>query len=276
MTKIVKPTVEQLLESGAHFGHKTARANPRMKEYIYGAKDGVSIIDLTLAIDKLHAAIDYAYQLGQDGKILLVVGTKKQARQIVEELAKSANTPYITNHWVGGLLTNFSEIRRNLSRLISLKKEQDQGTLNRYTKKEQLLISRELDKFTRNLGGLTELETIPDALFILDIVADLTAVKEAIRMQLPIIGVCDTNSDPSVIDYPIPANDDGIKSIKLVAEAVINAYKEGKLLAKTNAAKAAAAAENVETVLDPSLSEQVAEVEEELEKEIVEEASVKE
>ena len=279
--------MEEMLEAGVHFGHKTSRANPRMKEFIYGAREGVSIIDLTIAEGELNKAIDFAYKLGQDGKVLLVVGTKKQARAVVEEVAKATETPYITNHWVGGLLTNFSEIHRNLSKLMGLKVEQEKGELVRFTKKEQLLISRKLEKFNRNLGGLTELVVEPDALFVLDTVADQTAVKEAIRMNLPIIGVCDTNANPQMIDYPIPANDDGIKSIRLIAEAIINAYSEGKKLGVANreaavktaelaAAKAIADKEVADkAVLDANLTEQVAIVEEELEKEIVEDSSVK-
>lgn len=266
-----------MLEAGVHFGHKTSRANPRMKEFIYGAKDGVSILDLTLAEGQLSKAIDFARQLGESGKIMLVVGTKKQARPIVEELAKATTTPYITNHWVGGLLTNFSEIYRNLSKLMGLKSEQQKGELSRYTKKEQLLISRKLEKFNRNLGGLVDMTVEPDALFVLDTVTDQTAVKEALRMNMPIIGVCDTNANPQQIDYPIPANDDGIKSIRLIAEAIIKAYAEGKQTA-TDTKAAAKAKEEAATAteLDPQLSEQVAVVEEELEKAIVEEASAKE
>jgi small subunit ribosomal protein S2 len=278
MSKITKPSMEEMLEAGVHFGHKTSRANPRMKEFIYGAREGVSIIDLTIAEGELNKAIDFAYKLGQDGKVLLVVGTKKQARAVVEEVAKATETPYITNHWVGGLLTNFSEIHRNLSKLMGLKIEQEKGELVRFTKKEQLLISRKLEKFNRNLGGLTELTVEPDALFVLDVVADQTAVKEAIRMNLPIIGVCDTNANPQMIDYPIPANDDGIKSIRLIAEAIINAYAEGKKSAVATREEAAKIEEKAavdKEVLDANLTEQVAIVEEELEKEIVEDSSVK-
>jgi small subunit ribosomal protein S2 len=278
MSKITKPSMEEMLEAGVHFGHKTSRANPRMKEFIYGAREGVSIIDLTIAEGELNKAIDFAYKLGQDGKVLLVVGTKKQARAVVEEVTKATETPYITNHWVGGLLTNFSEIHRNLSKLMGLKIEQEKGELVRFTKKEQLLISRKLEKFNRNLGGLTELTVEPDALFVLDVVADQTAVKEAIRMNLPIIGVCDTNANPQMIDYPIPANDDGIKSIRLIAEAIINAYAEGKKSAVATREEAAKIEEKAavdKEVLDANLTEQVAIVEEELEKEIVEDSSVK-
>lgn len=281
MSKLNKPSMEEMLEAGVHFGHKTSRANPRMKEFIYGAREGVSIIDLTIAEGKLNAAIIFANQLGQDGKVLLVVGTKKQARTVVEELAKATETPFITNHWVGGLLTNFSEIHRNLTKLMGLKVEQQKGELSRFTKKEQLLISRKLEKFNRNLGGLTELAVEPDALFVLDVVADQTAVKEALRMNLPIIGVCDTNANPQMIDYPIPANDDGIKSIRLIAEAIINAYGEGKKSAVATQAAikskelsdAKEAADKLE--LDANLSEQVAVVEEEIEKALVEDSSVK-
>lgn len=228
MANIHVPSMQELLEAGSHFGHKVSRGHPKMSRFIYGARDGVHIIDLASSEAKLKEAANFAYELGKSGKVLMVIGTKKQAKQVVEELSVEANTPFLTSHWVGGLLTNFDELKKNFKKLQDLEKEKVAGTLTRYTKKEQLLITRKLEKFKKELGGVADLESIPTALFVLDTVADKTAVNEANKMNLKIIGVTDTNSNPDLVDYPIPANDDGIKSIKIVAQTILNAYSQGK------------------------------------------------
>ena len=222
------PTMQDLLGAGVHFGHQVRRGHPKMKPFIYGARDGVHIIDLAKSEEKLKEAVEFAHNLGKEGKVLLVVGTKKQAREIVESLAKEVETPFIVSRWVGGLLTNFDEIKKNINRLNDLKDEKAKGTLSRYTKKEQLLIDRDLIKFDRDFGGVAKMDKVPDAMFIVDAVSDKVAVKEARSKGLVIVGFADTNSDPNNLDYPIPANDDGIKSIKLISEAVIRAYGEGQ------------------------------------------------
>ncbi len=233
------PTMQELLEAGVHFGHKVSRAHPRMSSYIYGARDGVSIIDLAKSEEKLKEAVEFVHELGKSGGVLLVVGTKKQAKEIVETLAKEAGAAYLTSHWLGGLLTNFDEIKKNLNKIVSLKEQKEKGTLQR-NKKELLLISRKIEKFERDFGGVAILEKAPEAMFIVDAVSDLTAVMEGYklgvsqRMQYPdkkgikLVGFADTNSNPSLLDYPIPANDDGIKSIKIICETILNAYAEGK------------------------------------------------
>lgn len=271
------PTMQQLLEAGVHFGHQVRRGNPRMKQFIYGARDGVHIIDLAKSEEKLKEAVEAAYNLGKDGKVLLLIGTKKQSRDIIEDLAKEANTPYITSHWIGGLLTNFDEVRRNIKRLNDLKDEQDKGTLSRYTKKEQLLISKKLQKYQSEFGGISDMGAVPDALFIVDAVADQTAVREAVRMNIPIIGFSDTNANPDYLDYPIPANDDGIKSIRLISETVIKAYIEGKKEAGVRVARAVekAAEDKKAEELDSKVAEEAAAIEEEVEQKIVDEASGK-
>ncbi len=236
---ITVPSMQEMLEAGVHFGHKVSRGNPKAKRYIFGARDGIQIIDLEKSEAKLKEAAEFANKLGREGKLLLVVGTKKQAREIVNEATKDQEIPYLSARWVGGLLTNFDEIRKTFRKLNDLRKEQIAGTLSRYTKKEQLLIGRKVEKFVRELGGVAELSKVPDALFILDIVSDITAVKEATRLKLPMIGLADTNSNPDLVDYPIPANDDGIKSIKLLAETIINAYTEGRKGHRADVAKAA-------------------------------------
>lgn len=225
---ITTPTMQDLLGAGVHFGHKVSRAHPKMKGYIYGARDGVSILDLAKSEEKLNEATKAAYELGKNGKVLLLVGTKKQAREIVEELAHEVDTPFLTYRWIGGVLTNFDEIKKNIRKLVELKDLDKKGQLAHYTKKERLLITRKLEKFERDMGGVAAIDVVPDAIFIVDPVSDQTAVKEATRMGLKILGFSDTNADPNWFDYPIPANDDGIKSIKIVCETVIRAYGQGK------------------------------------------------
>lgn len=222
------PSMQDLLSAGVHFGHQVRRRHPKMDAFIYGARDGVHIIDLAKSEEKLKDAADFVFNLGKKDGVLLVVGTKKQAKEIVRELAMEVNTPYITERWVGGLLTNFDEIRKNIKKLIDLKKEKEAGTLSRYTKKEQLLIDRQLQKFERNFGGVAGMDKIPDAIFIVDAVVEKTAVKEARSKGVTLVGFADTNADPNLLDYPIPANDDGIKSIKIICEAILKAYGEGK------------------------------------------------
>lgn len=234
--------MQEMLEAGVHFGHKASRGNPKMGKYIYGARDGIHIIDLASSEAKLKEAANFVNQLAKDGKTMLVVGTKKQAREVIAKLAQEANLPYLNQHWVGGLLTNFDEIRKNITKLNGLKKEQQEGTLSRYTKKEQLLIGRKLEKFELEMGGIANMEKLPEAIFILDTVSDSIAVREARRVGMTIVGVSDTNANPDDLDYPIPANDDGIKSIKIIAEAIIEAYKDG--------AKDSEAAKTVETKVE--------------------------
>lgn len=277
------PSMQDMLEAGVHFGHKVSRGNPRMKPYVYAARDGIHIIDLAKSEEKLKEAIKVVNELGKNGGTLLVVGTKKQAREVVEVLSKEAGAYYLNVRWIGGLLTNFDEVRRNIKKLNDLKNEKQAGTLSRYTKKEQLLIARKLEKFDKELGGVAEMDKLPDAIFILDCVADHTAVKEAIKSGVTLIGVSDTNANPDLLDYPIPANDDGIKSIKLVAEAVINAYRDGKKDTAVKAAKQEAkrvadeakAAGQEEVTITPDVLAQAAEIEEEIEKAVVQESERK-
>ena len=274
------PTMQDLLSAGVHFGHKASRAHPKMEEFIYGAREGVDIIDLAKSEEKLQAATDAAYDLGKTGKTLLIVGTKKQAREIIEQLAKEVDTPYLSVRWVGGLLTNFDEIKKNFKRLNGLKEEQAKGELKRYTKKEQLLYSRKLAKYEAELGGVANIEKIPDAMFIVDAVADNTAIVEAQKMNLIILGLCDTNANPNWFSYPVPSNDDGIKAIKIMCETLIRSYGEGKKEAAKNvetAAKKAAEDEaaKVEATLNEKVAEETAVLEEVVEKKVLEESERK-
>jgi small subunit ribosomal protein S2 len=286
MANVSVPSMQDLLTAGAHFGHKVSRAHPKMREYIFGARDGISIIDLEKTEKKLKEAVDQAYKLGKEGKVLLVVGTKKQSKEIAKDLAKEADTPYLVERWVGGMMTNFEEMRKKIRKLSELKEEQEKGQLSRYTKKEQLLLSRRLEKYDREYGGVVEMTKLPDAIFLVDAVSDMTAVKEAQRMNIMLLGLSDTNADPNWFDYPVPANDDGIKSIKIVCEAVIRAYAQGKKEAghKTNPAKAEPTEEKkadekkeekIEEVTPANIEEETAVLEEIVEKKTLEESERK-
>lgn len=284
MATISVPSMQDLLSAGVHFGHKVSRGHPKMKPYVFGARDGIDIIDLARSEEKLKEASQAAYELGKSGGVLLVVGTKKQAKDIVASLAREVGAAYLTAHWIGGVLTNFDEIKKNFKKLTSLKEEQEKGLLNRYTKKEQLLISRKLTKFETEAGGAAQLEKVPEAMFVIDAVSDNTAVKEGLKMGVKMFGISDTNADPNWFDYPIPANDDGIKSIKLICETVLRAYGQGKkelgikneqLRIKEEKAKDAKGTEAGQTELDAAVAEQTAAIEEEVEKATVQDSDRK-
>jgi small subunit ribosomal protein S2 len=275
------PSMQDLLSAGVHFGHKVSRGNPRMKNYLFGARDGVHIINLERAEEKLQEAANAAYEYGKEGKSLLIVGTKKQAQEKVKELALKANASYANIRWVGGLLTNFDEIKRNFKKLNELKEQQDKGQLSHYTKKEQLLISKKLEKFGKELGGVSQMEKIPEVVLVIDAITDLTAVKEANKMSLVVIGLCDSNADPTWFNHPVPANDDGIKSINLITETLVNAYCNGQKEAGVRAAAQKAKEEKEQAKKDAaevasSVDEETAAIEEQVEKQIVKESVSKE
>lgn len=280
------PSSKQLLEAGVHFGHKVSRSHPKMKPYIYGAKDGVQIIDLTLSEKMLKEAMEYVEHLGKEGGTIIFVGTKKQARPIVEELAKEAGAHYLTHRWIGGFLTNWEEIQKNIKRLKDLIEQKEKGELDKYTKKEQLLIDRQINKLTLDFAGVVNLQKIPDALFIIDTVAEKTAVNEAVKLGkadngqvVTVVAIADSNCDPTVIDYPIPGNDDAIKSIRIITEAVAQAYGEGKKSAgkqaireEKKAAKIAQKEADAAVLLENA---EVAAAEEKVEKETLKESERK-
>lgn len=273
---IKTPTLQELLEAGVHFGHQVRRGHPRMRTFIYGARDGVHIVDLTQSEKYLKQAVEAVYELGKMGKALLFVGTKKQARSIVEELAKKLEAPYLTQRWIGGFLTNFEEVKKNIKKLKEFKEQREKGTLLKYTKKEQLLLERQMNKLQRDLGGVLDMDVTPDAIFVVDAVSDEIAVREAYKLGIKVVAIADSNCDPTKIDYPIPGNDDAIKSIKILTEAVASAYGEGKKEAgKIKVAKDKKDAEDkkkADEALPEQLKEEVAEAEEKIEKAAVKEA----
>ncbi len=253
------PSLQELLEAGVHFGHQVRRGHPRMKPYIYGAREGVHIIDLTKSESYLKEASEFVYELGKSGKVLLFVGTKKQARPIIEGLAKKLDAPFLVERWMGGFLTNFEEIKKRIKLLKDLKEQKEKGQLSKYTKKEQLLLDRKMEKLKKDFSGVMDLPGWPDAVFVVDAVSDNIAVKEANRLGIKVVAIADSNCNVSEIDYPIPGNDDAIKSIKILTEAVANAYEEGKKEAGKVAEKAAKDAEKVLRQAQDKKEEDVAE-----------------
>lgn len=271
------PSMQDLLGAGVHFGHQTKRLDPRMLEYIFGARGGVHIINLEHSERLLRQACEYVNKLGSEGKVLLFVGTKKQSQPIIKEAANLSGAPYINYRWIGGLLTNFETIRANIKKLTLLKEEQAKGQLSRYTKKEQLLISRKLEKFEKIWGGVVNMDTLPDAMFVADGVTEKTALTEAAALGIPIVGIADSNSNPSLMAYPIPGNDDATKSIKVLIESVAKAYTQGVEKSQNSKIKNQKSEETktnkMDDLVDAPIAQEAAAVEEELEKEIVQESS---
>ncbi|MDW8351423.1 MAG: 30S ribosomal protein S2 [Anaerolineae bacterium] len=224
--------MKALLETGVHFGHRTKRWNPKMKPYIFTERNGVHIIDLQQTI----VAIDEAAALIRDivarGGTVLFIGTKRQAQEPIMTQAQRAGQPYITERFMGGTLTNWRTIKSRLDRLAELEAMRERGELERFTKKEALLLTREIERLNRRMGGIKNMRRLPDALFIVDVGREANAVKEANRLGIPVIAMVDTNCDPDGVDYVIPANDDAIRAIKLIVEAMANAALEGLALRK--------------------------------------------
>jgi small subunit ribosomal protein S2 len=221
-------TIKQLLEAGVHFGHHSRRWNPKMKPFIFGKKHGIFIIDLEKSLERMRLAYDAVRNITESGRDVLFVGTKQQARPIIEEEATRCGSCYVTERWLGGLLTNFEILSTRITRLSDLERMINEGQYGRTTKKEALLLQREHKKLLRVFAGLKALDRLPGAVFVVDPVREATAVAEARRVRIPIIALIDTNGDPDGIDYPIPGNDDALRSIRLVAGMIANAVMEGR------------------------------------------------
>jgi len=224
------PRVElsELLDAGSHFGHITRRWNPKMKPYIFMEKNGIHLLDLRKTQDLIDVACDEITALVGSGKRILFVGTKKQAKPIIESEAVRCKEFYITDRWLGGLLTNFVTIRKSVKRLTNIIKMETDGTFDKITKKEVLVITREKIKLETTLSGIVEMNRLPGALFVIDIKKEAIAILEARRLGIPVFAIVDTNADPTMVDFPIPANDDAVKSIQLITEALVDAVIEGK------------------------------------------------
>lgn len=220
-------SVRELLESGVHFGHQTQRWDPKMKPFIFGERDGIYILDLQQTAEFLKNAIAHVSSKVAEGQKVLFVGTKQQAQDIISENAKRCKMPYVCYRWLGGTLTNFKTIRSSIDTLKNFEEMKIDGTISKLKKKEVLEIDRQIEKLERNLGGIKEMKKLPDMLFIVDTGKEKNAVREARKLGIPIIAIVDTNSNPVGIDYPIPGNDDAIKSIAIITQKIADACAEG-------------------------------------------------
>ncbi|GHV43105.1 30S ribosomal protein S2 [Bacteroidia bacterium] len=222
-----RTTFEQLLEAGAHFGHMKRKWNPAMAPYIFMERNGIHIIDLHKTVVKIDEAAETMKQFAKQGKKVLFVATKKQAKDTVADKAKKIAMPYITERWAGGMLTNFPTIRKAVKKMSQIDKMTSDGTFDNISKREKLQITRQREKLEKNLGSIADMTRLPAAIFVVDVMKEHIAVAEAQRLGIPVFGIVDTNSNPAGIDYLIPANDDSSKTIEIVLEAMLQAYKEG-------------------------------------------------
>ena len=220
--------MKQLLEAGVHFGHQTRRWDPKMAEYIFQARNGIHIIDLQKTSKKLDEAYAFIKEQAEEGKDILFVGTKKQAQECMKEAAITCGMFYIDQRWLGGMLTNFKTIRTRVERLKKLETMEQDGTFEVLPKKEVILLKKEMAKLETNLGGIKDMEELPGVIFIVDSKKEEIAIKEANKLNIPVVGLVDTNCSPENIDYVIPGNDDAIRSVKLIAQVIANAVIEGK------------------------------------------------
>ena len=232
-------SMKQLLEAGVHFGHQTRRWNPKMARFIFTERNGIYIIDLQKTVQKVDEAYEFVRDLAAKGESVLFVGTKKQAQNSIREEAERCNQFYVNERWLGGMLTNFRTIQTRIARL----KELEDGTVEQYTKKEAMLMQRELQKLEKNLGGIKDMKKLPGAIFVVDSKKEEIAVKEARKLGIPVIATVDTNCDPDVIDFPIPANDDAIRAVKLLTSKIADAVLEGRQGQQEEEETAAPAAE---------------------------------
>jgi len=226
MTKI--PSTEEMLKAGLHFGHQTSKWHPKMAPFIFGDRKGVHIFDLQKTQKKLEEALQFINKMASENKTILFVGTKDQVKSKITTQAKELEMPYVNNRWLGGTLTNFPVIKKLINKYLDLKEKQATGKLAKYTKKEQLDFSKQIEKLDRMVGGMANLKKLPDALFIWDIKKEKTALAEAKKKGIPVVAICDTNANPDGVKYIIPANDDATKGIKLILGLVAEVIKEGK------------------------------------------------
>ncbi len=229
--------MENMIKKGVHFGHQKSRKNPKMNEYIFGTRKGINLIDLQKTEEKLKEALEFLKLVKSEGKAILFVGTKKQIKDLTKEAAIACDMPYVVERWLGGTFTNFKVIRARSKYLKDLKDMIDSGEIKKYTKFEQMKKQEELDKLEKKMGGIKDMKELPGVIFVTDIKENELAIKEAKNAKVPIVALADTNVDPTVVDYPIPANDDAISSVKLMLSYVCKAIIESKQIAKEVIAK---------------------------------------
>lgn len=220
--------IKQLLEAGSHFGHNRSRCNPKMKRFIFGERSKIYIIDLEKTVEYLNKAREFLKEVASRGEKILFVGTKKQARDIITDIARRSGMYFVKDRWLGGTLTNFKTIRNSIKRLKEIETMEKDGTFEAIKKKERAILTKEMEKLRKNLQGIVEMKKMPGALFVVDAKKEEIAVKEARKLGIPIVAIVDTNSDPDLVDYPIPANDDALRSIKLIIDLLAENIMEGK------------------------------------------------
>ncbi len=230
-------SIVEMLKSGVHFGHKKSRWNPKMKNYTFGVKNDIHIIDLEKTIGLFQAALDYMRNIAMNGGKIMFVGTKPQAQKLIEAAAQELEMPYVSNRWLGGTLTNFPEIKKRIKYLNEQETKSVQGDFEKYTKYEKSRMRKEIARMNEKIGGIKKMENLPQALFVIDIKENNMAVKEALKAKVPIVGVTDTNTDPTLVDYPIPGNDDALSSLKYILGIIVKNIKEAKAQMKINAEK---------------------------------------
>jgi len=238
-------TMKELLEAGVHFGHQSKRWNPKMKKYIYAARNDIHVIDLHKSIPLIEVAYEFVKNAITDNGTVLFVGTKKQAQEAVEEEAKRCGMFYVNQRWMGGTLTNFKTLKKNIARLNEIEKWKEDGTMEKLPKKEGILIDREHRKLVRGLGGIRTMTSLPAVVFIIDTKREQTALNEALKLKIPVVAIVDTNADPEEVDYPIPGNDDAIRAIKLLTRLMAEAIITGREISKTTEEAAASGGEEI-------------------------------
>lgn len=232
------PTLLDLLQAGVHFGHRESRWHPKMKENIFGARNGIHIVDLDKTLSMLKDALEYVRDTVARGGTVLFLGTKRQAKDIVKKYAEDCGMPYVSGRWLGGTLTNYNEVMNLVRHFNDLKAQQAAGALAKYTKKEQANFAKEIEDLEMKVGGIANIVRPPDAIFIIDLKKEKTALAEAIVKKVPIIALVDTNVNPELVQHPIPSNDDAVKTIDLMTRLIAEAVKEGKVLRATKSAEA--------------------------------------
>lgn len=232
-----QPTLVEMLEAGVHFGHQTSRWHPKMEPYIFGERGGIHIIDLEKTQVLLPEALEFMKGVVARGGKVLFIGTKSQAKGIVKKYAEACQQPYVINRWLGGTLTNFPQIKNSIRRLKTLKEQREKGELRKYTKKEQLLLDREIEDLEETVGGIQDLTSVPEAVFVVDIRTEKTAVEEATRTGCKVVAMCDTNVNPKNVDFVIPSNDDAVKAIEMIVHLVSDTLQEGMKIAGAAAVK---------------------------------------
>ena len=255
--------MKQLLEAGVHFGHQTRRWDPKMAEYIFQARNGIHIIDLQKTSKKLDEAYAFMKEQAEAGKTVLFVGTKKQAQDCMKEAAEKSGMYYVNQRWLGGMLTNFDTIRTRVQRLKDLEKMQEDGTFEVLPKKEVILLKKEMEKLQKNLGGIKEMKEIPGVLFVVDPKKERIAILEARKLNIPVVGLIDTNCNPEDVDYAIPGNDDAIRAVKLIADVMANAIVEGRQGESMDVQTEEVAEEMAAEAEEPTSMEEVVEATEE-------------